>query len=73
MANTLEQRMVYLNGRMVTVGLTGDLGYIAINDTNIYPDGDSREQHKETMIPLINKADLKALKVAIDEVLTNSK
>ena len=71
--NKLAQRTVYLNGRMVTVGLTGDVGYIAINDTNIYPEGHSNEDHKETIIPLINIAELKALKVAIDEVLKNSK
>ena len=69
----LAQRQVYANGHLVSVGLTGDVGYISIIDNNLYPDEDSRGQRKDLMIPLMTREQLKDLRTAIDEVLKNSK
>ena len=74
----LVQRQTYANGYLVSVGLTGDVGYISIIDNNLYADEDSREQRKDLgynrmMIPLMTKEQLKDLRIAIDEVLKNSK
>ena len=65
-------------GYDVSIGLTGDVGYIDITDTRLYPDDDSRTERRDLgynrmMIPLMTRKDLKRLKVAIKEVLKNSK
>jgi len=74
----LAQRQTYSNGHIVSVGLTGNVGYISIEDNNLYPDRDSRAIRKDMlfnriMIPLMTRADLNDLRIAIDEVLKNSK
>ena len=66
------------NGYVISVGLTGDIGYISIEDCNLYPDDDSRTKRRDLnfnrmMIPLMTRDDLKRLRTAIDEVLKNSK
>ena len=74
----LAQRQSYSNGHIISIGLTGNIGYISIEDNNLYPDNDSRAdrrnlQFNKIMIPLITKEDLKDLHTAIGEVLKNSK
>lgn len=74
----LAQRQTYSNGHIVSVGLTGNIGYISIIDNNLYPDSDSRAERRDNgyhriMIPLMTRADLNDLRIAIDEVLKNSK
>ena len=74
----LAQRLLNINGHDVSVGLTGDIGYISITDRNLYPDNDSRSVRRDMgfesqMIPCMTREDLKNLKIAIDEVLKNSK
>lgn len=74
----LAQRQTYTNGHNIFVGLTGNVGYISIEDNNLYPDGDSRAKRRDLnfhtmMIPLMTRQDLKDLRTAIDEVLKNSK
>lgn len=43
----LAQRLVNANGHRVSVGLIGDIGYISIEDNNLYPDGDSRADRRD--------------------------
>ena len=74
----LAQRQLSINGHYVSVGLTGDIGYIVITDNNLYPEGDSRYDRREQnfnsmMIPFMTRAQLKELNVAIKEVLKNTK
>ena len=74
----LAQRQTYSNGHIVSVGLTGDIGYVSIEDNNFYPEGDSRTDRRDMnfnriMIPLMTREDLKDLHTAIGEVLKNSK
>ena len=74
----MAQRQTYSNGHLVSVGLVGDVGYISIEDNNIYPDEDSRAERRDKMfnrimIPLMTREQLKDLRIAIDEVLKNSK
>lgn len=74
----LAQRKVSSKGHNIYVGLTGDIGYISIEDNNLYPDGDSRSDRRDAgfssiMIPLMTREQLKDVKIAIEEVLKNSK
>lgn len=74
----LAQRQISINGETISIGLTGNVGYISISDNNLYPNGDSRQDRKNLgfdthMIPLMTREQLKDLKIAIDEVLKNSK
>lgn len=74
----LAQRQTYSNGHIVSVGLTGNIGYISIEDNNLYPDEDSRAIRRDMlfnrmMIPLMTRAELNDLRTALDEVLKNSK
>lgn len=74
----LAQRQLSLNGHTVSVGLTGNVGYVSIEDNNLYPDGDSRSDRRNAgfntlMIPVLTREQLKDLKIAIDEVLKNSR
>jgi hypothetical protein len=74
----MAQRQTYSNGHIVSVGLVGDVGYISIEDNNIYPDEDSRAERRDKMfnrimIPLMTREQLKDLRAVIDEVLKNSK
>jgi hypothetical protein len=74
----LVQRQTHSNGHIVSVGLTGDVGYISIEDNNLYPNRDSRAIRRDMlfnriMIPLMTREQLKDLRTAIDEVLKNSK
>jgi hypothetical protein len=74
----LAQRESYSKGYVISVGLTGDIGYITIEDKNLYPESDSRYQRSELgynlmMIPLMTREDLKDLHTAIGEVLKHSK
>jgi len=74
----LAQRQVYANGHNVYIGLTGDIGYISIEDNNLYPDHDSRSERRNLnyntmMIPLMTREQLKDLHTAIGEVLKNSR
>lgn len=76
--NKLAQRQTHTNGHIISVGLTGNIGYISIEDNNLYPDNDSRSQRRDLMfnrmmIPLMTKEDLKDLHTAIGEVLKNAK
>jgi hypothetical protein len=76
--NKLAQRDVYVNGYHVTVGLVNNIGYISLRDGNLYSEGDSRDDRHNLgfdtmMIPLMTREDLKSLRIAIDEVLKNSK
>ena len=74
----LAQRQTNTKGYEISVGLTGDVGYISIDDRNLYPDDDSRTDRRHAgfnriMIPLMTREDLKDLHTAIGEVLKNSK
>lgn len=74
----LAQRQVNSKGYEISIGLTGDIGYISVEDRNLYPDGDSRAERRNLnfntmMIPLMSREDLKDLHVAIGEVLKNSR
>ena len=74
----LAQRQTYSNGHIVSVGLTGNVGYISIEDNKLYPDEDSRAKRRDLgyniiMIPLMTREELIDLRIAIDEVLKNSK
>ena len=74
----LSQRQTNPNGYTIYVGLTGNIGYISIEDRNFYPDGDSRTERRNLgynnmMVPCMTREDLKDLRTAIDEVLKNSK
>lgn len=74
----LSQRQTYANGHIISIGLTGDVGYISIEDNNFYPDEDSRSERRDLnfnriMIPLMTREQLKDLHTAIGEVLKNSK
>lgn len=74
----LAQRIVNSNGHDISIGLTGNVGYISITDSNLYPDDDSRSERRNLnfntmMIPLMSRDDLKQLRIAIDEVLKHSK
>lgn len=74
----LAQRQAYANGHNISVGLTGDVGYISIEDNNLYPDGDSRADRRDMnfnrmMVPCMTREQLKDLHTAIGEVLKNSK
>lgn len=74
----LAQRETVSNGHTIYVGLTGNIGYISIEDRNLYPDDDSRTErrnlgHNNMMVPCMTREDLKDLRTAIDEVLKNSK
>ena len=74
----LAQRQTYANGHNIFVGLTGDVGYISIEDRNFYPDEHSGSERRNLgfntmMIPLMTREQLKDLHTAIGEVLKNSK
>ena len=74
----LAQRITYANGHKIYVGLTGDVGYLSIEDNNRYPDGhsgaDRRNMNFHTlMVPCMTREQLKDLHTAIGEVLKNSK
>jgi len=74
----LAQRQTYSNGHLICVGLTGDIGYVSIEDNNLYPEGDSRADRRDMnfnriMVPVMTREDLKDLHTAIGEVLKNSK
>ena len=74
----LAQRQTYSNGHQICVGLTGDIGYVSIEDNNLYPEGDSRADRRDMnfnriMVPVMTREDLKDLHTAIGEVLKNSK
>jgi len=74
----LAQRQTYANGHIMSIGLTGDIGYVSIEDNNFYPDEDSRSERRDLnfnriMIPLMTREQLKNLHTAIGEVLKNSK
>ena len=74
----LAQRILSVNGHDVSVGLTGNVGYLSIADRNLYPDEDSRADRRDLnfnslMIPLMTREQLKDLHIAIGEVLKNSK
>ena len=72
------QRQTNPKGHTFSVCLTGNIGYISITDSNLYPDKDSRSDRMNMgfntiMIPLMTREDLKDLHAAIGEVLKNSK
>lgn len=74
----LAQRQTYSNGHIISIGLTGDTGYISIEDNNLYPDEDDRAKRRNLMfnrimVPAMTKENLKDLYTAIGEVLKNSK
>jgi len=74
----LAQRQILSNGHIISIGLTGDCGYISIEDNNLYPDSDSRSERRDLqfnriMVPLMTREQLKDLHIAIGEVLKNSK
>jgi hypothetical protein len=74
----LAQREAYANGHNISIGLVGDVGYVSIEDNNLYPDGDSRADRRDMnfnrmMVPCMTREQLKDLHTAIGEVLKNSK
>jgi len=74
----LAQRETYSNGHIISIGLTGNIGYVSIEDNNLYPDSDSRSNRRDLMfnrimIPCMTREDLKDLHTTIGEVLKNSK
>ena len=74
----LAQRQTYSNGHIISIGLTGDIGYISVEDNNLYPDSDSRAKRRALQFNIIiatlmTRQDLKNLHIAISEVLKNSK
>ena len=74
----LAQRETNANGYVVSIGLTADIGYVSIQDNNLYPDDHSGSKRRELnfntmMIPCMTRQDLKDLHIAIGEVLKNSK
>lgn len=74
----LAQRQTITNGYIISISLTGDCGYISIEDNNLYPDSDSRSERRDLqfnriMIPLITREQLKDLNIAITETLKYSK
>lgn len=74
----LAQRQTNANGYDISVGLTGDVGYVSITDNNLYPDSDSRADRRNMnfhtlMVPLMTRQQLKDLHIAIGEVLKHSK
>jgi hypothetical protein len=74
----LAQRQAYANGHNISIGLVGDIGYVSIEDNNLYPDGDSRADRRDMnfnrmMVPCMTREQLKDLHTAIGEVLKNSK
>jgi hypothetical protein len=76
--NKLAQRRTYSNWYIISIGLTGDIGYISIEDNNLYPEKDSRSKRRDLqfnriMVPIMTRQDLKNLHIAIGEVLKNSK
>jgi hypothetical protein len=73
-----EQRVINVNGHNVSIGLTGNVGYISICDRNLYPDKDSRADRMNMgfnimMVPMMSREQLKDLSIAINEVLKHSK
>lgn len=74
----LAQRDVISNHHIINVSLVGDVGMISITDNGLYPDDDSRTHRRDLgfnsmMVPLMTRQELKDLKIAIEEVLKNSK
>jgi len=74
----LAQRIINAKGMDISIGLTGNVGYISIEDRNLYPDDDSRSERRnlnyhKMMIPCMTREQLKDLHIAIGEVLKNSK
>jgi len=74
----IAQRQSYANGHIISIGLTGNIGYISIEDNNLYPEGDSRcdrrdLQFNKLMIPVMTREQLTDIKTSIEEVLKNSK
>lgn len=70
----LAQSQVFSKGHIISVGITGNIGYVSVQDRNLYPDNDSRsERDREFMVPLMTREDLKDLRNAIDDVLKKSK
>jgi hypothetical protein len=74
----LAQREAYANGHNISIGLVGDIGYVSIEDNNLYPDGDSRADRRDMnfnrmMVPCMTREQLKDLHTAIGEVMKNSK
>lgn len=74
----LAQRQVFSNHHNISIGLTGNLGYIEISDNGLYPDNDSRTHRRDLgfntmLVPLMTRQDLEDLKIAVEEVLNNSK
>lgn len=74
----LAQRQLILSSYTVNISLIDNSGYIYMRDNGLYPDEDSRSLKKElgfnnTIIGPISRESLKNLKIAITEVLKNSK
>jgi len=74
----LSQKTLSINGHDVTVGLVGDVGYICINDRNLYPDEHSGSVRHDMgfdsmMISCMTRNQLIDLKKTIDNVLKQSK
>jgi hypothetical protein len=74
----LAQRQIVSNHHNISVGLTGNVGYISITDNGLYPDDDSRSHRRDLnfhtmMVPLMTREELKNLHTAIGEVLKNSR
>lgn len=74
----LAQRQIVSNDHNISVGLTGNVGYISITDNGLYPDEDSRSHRRDLnfhtmMVPLMTREELKNLHTAIGEVLKNSR
>ena len=74
----LAQRQINANGYDISIGLTGNVGYVSITDNNLYPDSDSRADRRNMnfhtfMVPCMTRQQLKDLHIAIGEVLKHSK
>ena len=74
----LSQRQVVSNHHVIDISLVGDCGSISITDNGLYPDDDSRSYRRDMgfniiIVPTMSRETLKDLKIAIGEVLKNSK
>lgn len=67
----LVQRSLKSNHHTIEIGFAGNIGYISIEDSRIYPD--EEPYSRVMMIPLLTKEDLIDLQIAISEVLKYSK
>jgi|688.fasta_scaffold00478_107 hypothetical protein len=72
------QKQIVLGTYLINIDLINNTGYVSMMDNAIYPKEDSRATKRDlgfntTTIGPITRKGLKDLKIAIEEVLKNSK